>query len=211
MRHELAKNAPQAPPNQEKTQKEQRVTQTPTAPPTTSPQKERRVAYLRPPQLPRRASQPSHLSQQEIEQIQNDMAHEIAQSRITTNEVLHVPNQPPSAPKHYAIQMNGVAGDLRGYEGVCEPNAPVFYHNGYDYYYVICNVQTMAGGLERQQMPWPVHYSPNQDPFNGSMQCQSVCSQPVPGPDPGWKLPPGKMTTPEMIDYAKKHGVNILP
>ena len=215
MRHELAKNAPHAPSNPQKTQKEKRVTQTPTAPPTTSPRKEPRIAYLRPPQLPRRPSQPSHLSQQQLEQIQSDMSREIAQSRVTTNSVLRVPNEPASAPKHYHIQMNGVAGDLQNYEGYCDPNTPVFYHNGYDYYYLICNVQTLKGGFERQQMPWPVHFQPNRDPYNGSMSEEQVrvlnATTGVPGPDPDWKLPAGKMTTPEMIDYAKRHGVNILP
>jgi outer membrane biosynthesis protein TonB len=209
MLHELSKNAPTAPPNKPKTQKEKRVTQTPTAPPTTSPRKDQRVAYLRPPQLPRHASQPSHLSQEQLQQIQSDMAHEIAIVRNNTNP-LRVAPATPSAPKRYGIQMNGVAGDLRGYEGVCEPNGPSFPHDGQNYYYVICNVQTMAGGLERQAMPWPIHYPPNRDPFNGSMGWQQVRDMPVPGPDPGWKLPSGKATTPEMIDYAKRHGVNIL-
>ena len=210
MLHELSKNAPTAPPTKPKTQREKRVTQTPTAPPTTSPREAKQLAYVHAPQLPRRASQPSHLSQQQLEQITSDMSREIALARNNANP-LNVPKQTPSAPKHYGIQMNGVAGDLRGYQGVCEPNSTMYFHNGFDYYYVICNVQTMAGGLERQQMPWPVHYPPNRDPFNGSMGWQQVQGMEVPGPDPDWKLPVGKKTTPEMIDYARRHGVNILP
>jgi hypothetical protein len=211
MLHELAKNAPTAPPNKPKTQKEKRVTETPTAPPTTAPHTEKRVAYLRPPQLPRHASEPSHLSQQQLEQIESDMSRTIAAARSNSNPLV-VPRQTPGAPKHYQIQMSGVAGDLRGYEGVCDP-IKTWYQGSFDYYYVTCNVQAMDGSLQRQAMPWPIHYPASRDPFNGSMTPEQVerlnHEVGVPGPDPGWRLPPGQTTTREMRDYAHRHGVEI--
>jgi hypothetical protein len=208
--HELAKNAPHAPVVPPKTQREQRVTQMQTAPPTHAPRTpapEHRIAYQRTPQNPRNPSNPSHLSQEAIAKIESDLSRTIAEARNESNP-LNVPHQPPAATRHFGIQIPGIVGDLRGYEGICEP-VKFFPHNGLNYYYVICNVAITDGSVQRQSMPWPIHFSPNRDPFNGSMSSQEITRFPVPGPDPGWRLPPGTTTTPEMRDYAHRHGVDI--
>jgi hypothetical protein len=219
-RHELSKISPNAPPIPPKTQRERLLTETPTAPPTHAPRTpapDARVALhqqknlrerITTPQLPRNPSRPSQLSEQQIARIESDLSRTIAQARSDTNP-LRVAAQPPTAPKHYSLQMQGVAGDLRGYQGVCDPIRESWQQNGFNYYYVACNVQLANGNLERQPMPWPIHFRPNQDPFNGSMAQSQVQRMPVPGPDPGWKLPPGAQASNEMRDYAHKHGVDI--
>jgi hypothetical protein len=216
-RHEVAKNVPTAPPIPPKTRKERQVTDTPSAPPRSqrTPGPESRVALdqptkirkREPAQLPRNPSNPSQLSQERIQQIESDLSRTIAQARSDTNP-LRVPPQPATAPKHYTIQMQNVAGDLRGYQGVCDPIRD-WQSDGYDYYYVSCNVLLANGNLERQPMPWPIHFRPNQDPFNGSMSQSQIQRVPVPGPDPGWKLPPGGQASSEMRDYARRHGIDI--
>jgi outer membrane biosynthesis protein TonB len=219
-RNEISKQAPSAPPIPPKTQAERQVTDTPSAPPThapNTPAPESRIALEQRAkiqqraaraQLPRNPSNPSQLSQEQIARIQSDLSRTIAQARSDTNP-LRVPPQAATAPKHYGIQMLGVAGDLRGYQGICDPTREMWEANGFDYYYVSCNVQLANGNLERQPMPWPIHFRPNQDPFNGSMSQSQIQRMPVPGPDPGWRLPAGAQTTNEMRDYAHKHGVDI--
>jgi len=199
--HELAKTVPTAQPN-------------PSAPPTAEPSAlpERQVASLQQPLhrpgRPRQATVPS-LSQEELARIENDLSRTIAQARSDANP-LAVPRQgPAAATRRYRMQMLGSSSDLKGYQGICEPTRPMWQQNGYDYYYVSCNVQKADGNLERQAMPWPIHFSPNRDPFNGSMSPNEVQRVPVPGPDPDFKLPPGAYASPEMRDYAHRHGVEI--
>jgi hypothetical protein len=203
--HELAKSAPNAPPN---------PTPLPSQASTALPEK--RVADLQKPaeraERPRQATLPSHLSQEEISRIENDLSRTIAQARSDTNP-LAVPRQAPAAPRRYTMQMNGVAGDPRNYQGTCEPTGTSWQDKGFDFYYVACNVLTFKGTVERQPMPWPVHYPPNRDPFNGSMTAAQVERMNrevgVPGPAPDFKLPSGAYASPEMRDYARRHGVEI--
>jgi hypothetical protein len=198
--HELAKSIPTAQPN-------------PSALPTVEPSAlpERRVASLQKPTThagkPRQATLPS-LSQEELSRIENDLSRTIAQARSDTNP-LNVSRQAPAAStRRYRMQMLGAPSEMNGYQGLCDP-LKSWQQNGLDYYYVSCNVQKFDGNLERQAMPWPVHFPPNRDPFNGSMMANEVQRVPVPGPDPDFKLPPGAYASPEMRDYARRHGVNI--
>ncbi len=197
--HELAKRAQPAPPN-------------PSAPPTQEPTAlpERRVAALQKPTertgRPHQASVPS-LSQEELSRIESDLSRTIAQARNDTNS-LAVPRQAPAANRRYRMQMLGSSSDMRGYQGLCDP-LKSWQHGGFNYYYVSCNVQKFDGNLERQAMPWPIHFPPNRDPFNGSMSASEGQHIPVPGPDPDFKLAPGTYASPEMRDYARRHGVDI--
>jgi len=198
--HELTKNAPKAPPN---------PTPLPTRVPTSPPEKH--VALSQKPaeraERPTQATLPSRLSQEEITRIENDLSQTIAHVRSDTNPLV-VPRQTPGAPRRFRMQMLGSLNDMHGYQGLCDP-IKSWQQNGYNYYYVTCNVQLSEGELQRQAMPWPIHFPPNRDPFNGSMGYQEIQRVPVPGPDPGWKLPPGVSATPEMRDYAHRHGVDI--
>jgi hypothetical protein len=199
--HELAKSAPTAPPN---------PTPLPTRVPTSSPEK--RVALSQKPaeraERPRQATLPSHLSQSEITRIENDLSRTIAQVRSDTNP-LAVPRQTPGSSHQYRVQMLGALGDMRNYQGICDPIRELWRQNGYNYYYVACNVQFSDGTFERQPVPWPVHFAPNRDPFQGTMSMQEAMRTPLPGPEPGWKLPPGETVSKELRKYAHERGVDI--
>jgi len=198
--HELAKSVPTAAPN---------PTPLPTRAPTALPEK--RVAALQRPAehaaRPRQATLPSRLSEEQLARIENDLSRTIAQARSDTNP-LAIPRQTPGSTRRYRMQMLGTNSDLRGYQGVCDP-IKFWVQNGLDYYYVSCNVQISDGDLQRQAMPWPIHFPPNRDPFNGTMSAEETQRTPVPGPEPGWKLPPGAFASPEMRDYARRHGFDI--
>ncbi len=202
--HEMAKNAPSAPPN---------PTPPPSAAPSRAPQTAapQKIAYRKATQTVRQPTLSSRLSQQQLAQLESEFSRAIARARSEENPLV-VPRATPAAPKHYTIQMNGVAGDLRGYQGICDPEKS-WSQNGLDYYYVSCNVATMNGSVERQAMPWPVHFPPNRDPFNGSMTAAQVerlnREYGVPGPDPDWRPASNQYISPEMRDYAHRHGVNI--
>jgi hypothetical protein len=199
--HELAKTVPTAQPN-------------PSPPPSMEPSAlpERQVAALQKPTQhvgrPRKASAPS-LSQEELSRIENDLSRTIAQARSDTNPLAVSRQQPAASSRRYRMQMLGSNSDLKGYQGICDPTRPMWQQNGLDYYYVSCNVQKFDGNMERQAMPWPIHFPPNRDPFNGSMTAAEVQRSPVPGPDPDFKLPPGAYASPEMRDYAHRHGVDL--
>jgi hypothetical protein len=218
LRHELSKNVPAAAPIPPKTQHEKQVTDTPTAPPIHTPQtpgpesrvalQQRTKAQQQAAQIRRNPSQPSQFSEQQIEKIQSELSQTIAQARSETNP-LRVPPQPATAPKHYGLQMQAAVGNLRGYQGLCDPLRDPWQSNGYNYYYVACNVQFSDGLFERQAVPWPVRFRPNQDPFNGSMSPAQVQRMPLPGPEPDYKLPAGTPVSKELRKYAHDRGVDI--
>jgi hypothetical protein len=199
--HELAKSAPSAPPN---------PTPLPTREPTSSPEK--RVAALPRPreraEQPRRATLRSHLSTEEIARIENDLSRTIAQARSDANP-LAVPRATPGSSRRYKVQMLGALGDMRSYQGICDPIREPWRQNGNNYYYVACNVQFSDGTFERQAVPWPIHFAPNRDPFQGTMSMQEALHSPLPGPEPGWKLPPGETVSKELRQYAHERGVDI--
>jgi hypothetical protein len=212
--HELAKLVPHARPQPPKTVKAKVPTDTPSAPPPSSPPSEpphvtSQVAIAQHPTPaqkvgPKTLSHSSRLSDSQIAAVESDLSKTIAQARADTNP-LNVPrSQDDGGPKKYAIQMLGAMSKLRGYQGLCDP-IKQWQEDGYNYYYVACNVAFDDGSLQRQGVPWPVRFRPNNDPFNGSI----AKSQPLAGPLPGWQLPPGTPISKELLKYARQHGADI--
>jgi hypothetical protein len=210
-RHELSKAAPSAPPEPPRTIKAKEPSDTPTAPaspPPSSPPKQQ-VALAEHPtpsekttkQNPTRSSR---MSEQQIAAVERDLSKTIAQAKADTNPLAVSQQQDDGAPKHYAIQMLGAMAKFRGYQGLCDPIKD-WEADGYNYYYVACNVAFTDGTLQRQPVPWPVRFKANADPFNGTLRQ----SQPLSGPLPGWVLPPGTPISKELLLYARQHGANL--
>ncbi|MBC5809532.1 MAG: hypothetical protein GIW95_01550 [Candidatus Eremiobacteraeota bacterium] len=214
-KNELSKPLPHAPLQAKTTQREKRVTVTPTAPPIKAPKQiavaDRGSAVQNEERQAQQPSRRSQFSEEQLARIQNDLSRTISRSRADTNPLIVPHQEEATAPKRYQIQTLGNIDDIKMYAGVCypTPGAKQWQHSGLDYYYLTCNVQTMAGGVERQLMPWPARFAPNRDPFNGSLSPTQIQRLPVPGPEAGWKLQPGEQTTPEMRDYARRNGVEI--
>ena len=99
--------------------------------------------------------------------------------------------------------QSSTEGELR-HSGLCDP-VKDWTQDGYDYYYVICNVKFSDGTFRREGVPWPVRFPPGNDPFTGTAHAERPLSMPL----PGWTLGPGETITKELREYAHEHGVEI--
>ncbi|MBD5655507.1 MAG: hypothetical protein IAI50_10080 [Candidatus Eremiobacteraeota bacterium] len=143
------------------------------------------------------------LSGARIAQMEEDLGKSIAHDREGIDP-LHVPPGAPPQMKHYGTDYAAFTTGEREHHGLCDPIKD-WTLDGYDYYYVACNVRFSDGSFERQDVPWPIRFDPHDDPFNGT----SHGDEPLAMPLPGWHLPPGENVTVELREYAKSHGVDI--
>jgi hypothetical protein len=214
--HELAKPLPTAPPEPPKSVKAEQNSETPTAPPskaTPSPIKApKRVAVAEGQgsseqrQRPRHSKSASHLSDEQLAQIQADLSQTISHARSNENP-LSVPHpQSPAAPRHYNFSMTGVPGDMRSAQGLCNP-IKGWTSGPWDYYYMSCNVAISDGTSRIEPVPWPVRWPANHDPYTGTWHMPR--ETPLQGPLPGWTLPAGTPISPELLQYARSTGAQI--
>lgn len=144
-----------------------------------------------------------HLSGQRIAQIEEDLGKSIAHDRDGIDP-LHVPPGAPPETKHYGTDYAAFTTGERDHHGLCDPIKD-WSEDGWDYYYVACNVRFSDGSFERQDVPWPVRFEPHDDPFNGT----SHADKPLAMPLAGWHLPAGETVSIELREYAKSQGVDI--
>ena len=189
--HELAKQAPKAPPNPPKTVREKTITDEPSAPPRTPAPHTQRVALADqlPASVPQKSSHATRLSYEQLEQINRDLSRTIAQAR-SANDPLHVPQEPAAAPKHYRIQMTGTFGALRYGEGHYAPLRS-FPYGGNHCYYVSYEFTWADGTFETGGVPWPVCFTPSSDPFTNP-SINVLTHTPLPPPPPGF-VPPANL------------------
>jgi hypothetical protein len=139
------------------------------------------------------------LNSQQIARIQSELGDAIARDKQGLG-ALNVPPEPISTPKHFAHDYSAFA--MGGSHGLCDP-VQSWQDEGWDYYYVACNVVFDEDGhTERQNVPWPVRFRPNDDPFAGTYHRQRQLA----GPLPGYTLPPGTYISKELRDYARSQG-----
>jgi hypothetical protein len=151
---------------------------------------------------PRKIAQ-SSLTSQKLAQLDQDFERTIAQARAASNP-LSVAQEPPAALKRYPTQMVGVDGRLSGYQGLCDP-IKSWESEGWDYYFVACNVAFDDGRVERQGVPWPVRFRPQADPFAGTGGRNVPLSPPL----PGWRPGPNDTIAPELRRYLHEHGIDL--
>ncbi len=149
------------------------------------------------------ASHRAQLSAQKIAQITQDLQGEIDADR-GAHGALAVAPEPAPTMKHYATDLSDLTAGELNHHGLCDPTKD-WRADGYDYYYVACNVRFSDGTMERQDVPWPVRFRPGDDPFAGT----SHGSKPLAMPLPGWHLGPGETVTVELREYAHDHGVDL--
>jgi hypothetical protein len=149
------------------------------------------------------ASKRSQFSAQRIAQIESDLQGTIDAARGSHALLAVAPEAAPTM-KHYATDLGDLTtGIVRGH-GLCDPTKD-WKAEGYDYYYVACNVKFSDGTFQRQDVPWPVRFNPNDDPFAGTARA----SKPLALPLPGWHLPPGETISDELRRYAHDQGVDL--
>ncbi len=165
----------------------------------------RRVAYA--PALPPGAgagSAANALSQAKLGALERGFAANIARDRDAIHPTDVAPSTPAPAKEYGPALASFEVGDSRHHHGLCDPIRS-WESEGYDYYYVACNVRFSDGTMQRQDVPWPVRFDPKDDPFTGT----SGHDLPLAAPLPGWHLAQGEFVSPELREYAKDRGVVI--
>ncbi len=155
------------------------------------------------PNVPPRPGRPQ-FSAQQLARIESHLAATIADARSGIDPV-RVPPEPIAAPKHYSADFSAFDGAIGRHHGLCDPTTS-WKDGGWDYYYVACNVHFPDGHTERQGVPWPIRFQPNDDPFNGTTNGRE---KPLAPPLPGWHLQPGQTVSDQLRDYAHEKGVDI--
>jgi hypothetical protein len=148
-------------------------------------------------------SKRTQLSAAKIAAITQDLQGEIDADR-GAHGMLAVKPEPAPTMKRYAMDLGDLTAGSLSHHGLCDPIRD-WEQGGYDYYYVACNVRFSDGTFQRQDVPWPVRFPPNDDPFNGT----SHVDKPLAAPLPGWHLSPGESVSVELREYAHAHGVDI--
>lgn len=184
LRHELAKLAPHAATQPERSQKATTVR------PRARPQQLAAVEHTRGNDPNRALAAQAALSQERLAQIERDLAKAIAQTRTQVDPIRNVPREPPAAPKHYRIQLQGKFGNLRRGEGTYSP-IKSWRENGLDYYYVSYEFTYPDGTYETGSVPWPIHFNPSADPFVRE-DIGLLAHTPLPAPPPDY-VPPGTL------------------
>jgi hypothetical protein len=178
LQHELAKQDDRAP-SQPQTSN--------TAPPR--PDQPRQLALAQPSRPSERQQGLPHFTQSQLQQLQNDFQKTIVQTRSDVNP-LKVNPDPAAAPKRYRIQMEGLFGHMRHGQGIYYP-IKGWRSGGLDYYYVSYEFTYPDGTLEKGGVPWPIHFTPDADPFV-SQDLTLLRHTPLPGPPSGF-VPPGDL------------------
>jgi len=150
-----------------------------------------------------RNERPGTLSGANIAQINSDLGAAIAADRAG-RDVLAGTSTQVDYSKHYASDAGSFVTGVRHAHGLCDP-IKSWEADGYNYYFVSCNVHMSDGTFERQPVPWPVRFKPNHDPFAGTYQGEEPLALPL----PGWTLPSGETISKELRQYALDQGVQL--
>jgi hypothetical protein len=209
--HEAAKHLAEATPEPPRTIKQKVVTPIETAPPATPEPKrdeptaapERKVALAERPREAQRLSR--QLTPEQLQKINDDLAKSIAQDRAENNPLnTRTYQTPASSTKPFSFQLSGANGRLRGYQGLCSP-IKGWQSDGWDYYYLTCNVAFSNGRSDIEALPWPVRFRAGADPYVVEISTPPA----IPGPLPGWTLPSGVYVGEGVRAYARSLGYNL--
>jgi hypothetical protein len=170
-------------------------------------QKPKTVAYVPPVATRPVVSRPEangQLSSAHLAQINRDLGQAIASDRTGIDGALNGTSTQVDYTKHYSADVGSfTTGEMR-HHGLCDP-IKSWQQDGYNYYFVACNVRFSDGTYERQPVPWPVRFKPSHDPFAGTYGGQEPLALPL----PGWTLPAGETITKELRQYALDNGVTL--
>ena len=180
--------------------------------PVPAPRPQHRIALRKAPPtiafVPHHVARPSEaqaarvaqLSSARLARIDQDLGEAIAADRAGHDALAGTTPQPDYT-AHYSADVGSfTTGELR-HHGLCDP-IKSWDADGFDYYFVSCNVRFSDGTYERQPVPWPVRFKPNHDPFNGTFGGV----QPLALPLPGWTLPAGETISKELREYVIDQG-----
>jgi hypothetical protein len=140
-----------------------------------------RVAYVQPKEQTQRT-----LTAAQIDAQTRAFSRTIAQARAASDPVAGAANSnlAPAAPKRYRLNIQGDYGPAQP-EGVLTPLRR-WIDGPYVYYYVRYDVEYADGTTETGNVPWPIRFPVDEDPF-----ARGIRRMPLPGPLPGYVLPAG--------------------
>lgn len=144
------------------------------------------------------------LSDARIAQITSDLRADIANDVARRPSALAVAPAAIATPRHYALDASSFLSGDRTHHGLCDP-IKNWEQDGFNYYFVSCNVRFSDGTYQRQPVPWPVRFPPGNDPFAGTANGEKPLAMPL----PGWHLPAGESVSVELRAYARDHGVTL--
>ena len=173
-----------------------RATTEPTAVPTFPPQPAtihhpRAGASAAPPRIVAQHVQPNAArssvrgaySPQQIAALDAQFSKTIAQAQRALTDVPRQTRRPATTMKHYQLVMAGSRGDLTSAQGQCRPTQ-TWYRGPVVWHYMDCDFIYTDGFAEHVLIPWPQHFSRNDDPADHPFKIY-----PVGEPPPGWTLP----------------------
>ena len=105
-------------------------------------------------------------------------------------DVVQVSKDPAAAPKRYQLQLRGKLGHLHRGEGIYYPIRG-WRAGSLDYYYVAYEYTYPDGRIESGNVPWPIHFAPDIDPFVSADPALLERTR-LPAPPPGF-VPPGDL------------------
>jgi len=147
---------------------------------------------------------PHRFSAQQLADIQSDLGASIAHDRDRENPLAGTATSTQPTMKHYGMDVSTLTAGGVNHHGLCSP-VKSWFEDGWDYYYLTCNVRASDGTYDVESIPWPVRYRPSADPNNGT----GPDNAPIAMPLPGWHLTPGTYVADGVRQYALEHGVSL--
>jgi hypothetical protein len=147
MHHELAHNAAHAPPQ---------------PPPVRGPATAA-VPRVVTPGAPK--TRHPYYSDDQMAQMNAAFSQTIADSHETLAAANAAMARPVQTVKHYEMHFAGIHEGMNPGDGIIRPTKHWRGADGQNYYYVHYEYMYGDGRVEEGDVPWPVHYPPNQDPF----------------------------------------------
>ena len=188
IRQEIAKAVPTAEPQTAKVEATGAPKKTPAQVAYTNPDAESKTQREpgSPQQQPVRPSKP-RLTEEQIAALESQFSRTIAQQRAMS-QAMAAPTEQPQTMKRYAFQFQGRQGALRRGEGWlstlsefrCGPNG------AFNCHYLHYEYVWPDGTYESGDVPWPVGYPRNADPWDPPPS--RPIQLPLPPPMPGWQL-----------------------
>jgi hypothetical protein len=150
------------------------------------------------------AAAPRRLTASQIADIESNLGASIAHDRDRVNPLNGTETTTVPTERHYGPDLSGLTTGGINHHGLCSP-IKSWTDQGWDYYYLTCNVRSSDGTFDEESIPWPVRYRPDHDPNLGT----APDGQPIAMPLPGWHLPPGEPVADGVRAYAEEHGVSL--
>jgi hypothetical protein len=130
-----------------------------------------------------------YYSDDQMAQMNETFSKTIADSTQTLADANAAMARPVQTVKHYEMHFAGIHEGMNPGDGIIRPVKHWRGADGQNYYYVHYEYMYGDGRVEEADVPWPVHYPPNDDPFVRGDKRIPI-QDPPPGFQPSGQLQP---------------------